>query len=210
MVVVQTYHDRVRTDVMELVPADAGKVLDMGGGIGASSAYLKATGKADHAVLVDQVANTVADGIDKAYAGNIEDPALIDRVITENGPFDTILCLDILEHLRDPWTTVRQLKTGLRPGGVMIISVPNVSHYSVVGPLLLGKFELTDAGIKDRTHLRWFTRTSAIELAAQSGMKIDCVQNNIYSRRDQLINRLAFGVLGHLLSKQVVVRAIKA
>lgn len=205
--VIPAYHDRVRHDVLDIVPAQAGRLLDFGGGIGATGAMLKATGRAGHVVLVDQVADSIAEGVDQAFVGNAEDAALIDRIQAEAGLFDTILCLDILEHLRDPWAVVRRLHQVVRPGGCIVISVPNVNHLSVVAPLVLrGRFDLKDAGVLDRTHLRWFAKHGAIELATGSGLVLEKLQSNVYGRRNKLLNWFTLGLLNRFLAVQYVVR----
>jgi SAM-dependent methyltransferase len=38
--------------------------------------------------------------------------------------FDAVLCWDVLEHLRDPASALRNMCRGLRPGGVMLVGVP--------------------------------------------------------------------------------------
>lgn len=197
----------VRRDVFGLIPERAGRLLDLGGGVGATSATLRHEGRAEHVTLVDRVAEEALPGIDAALSGNLEDPELIDRVIAEQGPFDTILCLDVLEHLYDPWAVVARLHKALSPGGVMIISVPNVNSIDVIGPLLLrGRWDLTDAGAMDRTHIRWFARHSVIELATGSGLKLEAVQPNIYGRKRQLLTRLSGGLLTRFCATQYVVR----
>lgn len=204
---VDTYHNRVRTDILGLAPQDAGRVLDLGGGIGATGAALKANGQATHVVLVDQVADTIATGVDEAYAGDLEDAGFRQRVLAESGPFDTILCLDVLEHLRDPWSTMRDIHGALEPGGCAILSLPNINHVSVVGPLVLrGRFDLVDAGVLDRTHLRWFTRPTAIELATGSGLVLETVQSNISRRLHKLANLLTCGLLNRFFAVQYVIR----
>jgi len=205
--VVSTYHDRVRVDTFDIVPQQAGRVLDFGGGIGATSAALKAAGRASHVVLADQVADTIAQGVDRAFAGNLEDLDLIDDIIAQAGPFDTILALDILEHLRDPWAVMRHLSKGVVPGGAMIISLPNVNHHSLVLPLLLkGRYDLRNAGVLDRTHLRWFAKHGVIELATSTGLVLEAEQANIFIRRHRRIDKLTFGLLTRFLALQYVVR----
>lgn len=205
------YHDRVRFDVFALVPAVAGNLLDVGGGVGATSASLKDSGRVEQITLLDQVAHASLPQIDKAFAGDLEDPALIQTAIAQRGPFDTILCLDVLEHLRDPWQVVALLGQGLKPGGSLIISLPNMNHLSVVGPLVLrGRFDLVDAGIKDRTHLRWFTRYSAEALATGSGLRLEAVQANVYSRLYRLANRFSFGLFERFFATQYVLRVSRS
>ncbi len=81
--------------------------------------------------------------------------------------FDYVLLLDVLEHLSDPFDFVRKLQPLLAPGARLIISVPNVAHWSVRFPLFfLGRFEYRSRGILDETHLFFFTRKRVRELCA--------------------------------------------
>lgn len=75
--------------------------------------------------------------------------------------YELLVLADVLEHLNDPWAALAALHSRVRPGTRLAISVPNVRHKSVVFPLLLqGRFEYAEAGIMDRTHLHFFTRSS--------------------------------------------------
>ncbi|MXO74637.1 methyltransferase domain-containing protein [Altererythrobacter aerius] len=203
------YHDLVRRDVLPLVPANAGAVLDFGGGRGATSAALCAQGRATRAVLLDQVAEHRLPGVD-GEAVDFDDHAALEDALVRNGPFDTILALDVLEHLKDPWRTVHALDRAMTDQGTMIISVPNMSAWEVVAPLLLrGRFDYEDAGIRDRTHLRWFTRHSAIALATCSGLKLQAVQANIGRRKGRYFNAATFGLLERFTAMQYVIAVKK-
>jgi 2-polyprenyl-3-methyl-5-hydroxy-6-metoxy-1,4-benzoquinol methylase len=201
------YHARVRTEVLDLVPEGPNRVLDVGGGIGASAAWLKSVGKCDHAVVVDLVADNCLPEIDAGYGGNLEDPALLQRVASEQGKMDVILCLDVLEHVTDPWAVVKHCHDILNPGGVIVTSIPNMRHYSLVLPLVFrGKFDLTDSGIRDRTHLRWFVKDTAIDLMTSSGLKLDHVEGKIYGRKKNLLNTLTLGLFREFLFLQYFIR----
>ena len=76
------------------------------------------------------------------------------------GTFEAILYGDILEHLASPQPLFHRLNQSLRPGGTVILSIPNVAHLWVRLSLLFGRFEYAQRGILDRTHLRFFTRRS--------------------------------------------------
>lgn len=166
------YHSHIRSDVLPFVPDHGGTLLDLGGGIGATALAVKERGLADKAGVIDMV--DPVDGLDFNYFGDLNNVDFLADVGNEQGPFRTILCLDILEHLVDPWTVVRQLHSMLEPGGVIVASIPNVRHISVVGPLLFkSSWQLRDEGILDRTHLRFFTQSSAIELMAQRGLELE-------------------------------------
>jgi hypothetical protein len=75
--------------------------------------------------------------------------------------FDAIVAADVLEHLKDPLSTLRQLRSFLVPeSGFFVVSLPNVAHGSVRLALLQGRFSYQELGLLDRTHLRFFTRES--------------------------------------------------
>lgn len=205
--IVGGYHDLVRADALELVPGHAGRVLDIGGGIGATSVHLKETGRADRVVVVDIVTEGFLAGVDASFSGDLNRQELFDRIATSEGKFNTILCLDVLEHLVDPWEVVRRLHGLLAPGGTMMISVPNMRHWNLVWPLFSrGSFRLADRGLLDRTHLRWFVRDTAIELATVSGLKLREVRGTLAARRWKLANALTFGLVRGLFELQYLIR----
>ena len=106
--------------------------------------------------------------------GDLEAPATREDVrrAVGDGGVDVVLCADVLEHLRDPWDTLAWLRTLLAPGGRAVISVPNVAHWTARRELLRGRFPYAQHGLFDRTHLRFFTRESARELAHRAGFAV--------------------------------------
>lgn len=88
------------------------------------------------------------------------------------GPFDAIVCGDVLEHLRDPLAALLALKAKLTPDGVIVISVPNVAHLWMRLSLLAGRFNYTDRGLLDRTHLRFFTRRTLLDFLREAGLSV--------------------------------------
>ncbi len=86
--------------------------------------------------------------------------------------FDLVLLQDVLEHLRRPEALLADCKELLRPGGQVVISVPNVANVTVRVGLLFGRFEYKPRGILDRTHLRFFTRQSARRFLRENGFEI--------------------------------------
>ena len=89
------------------------------------------------------------------------------------GAFDAIICADVLEHLRDPCGALRRLRSLLAPAGWMIVSVPNVAHWSVRLRLLAGRFDYQPSGVLDEGHLRFFTRGTARQLMSQAGLTVE-------------------------------------
>jgi SAM-dependent methyltransferase len=89
------------------------------------------------------------------------------------GPFDAVVCGDVIEHLSDPQRALVALAGHLAPTGVVVVSVPNVAHLWVRLSLLVGRFEYADRGILDRTHLRFFTRATFLRLLREAGLGVE-------------------------------------
>lgn len=166
------YYGFVRQEIAPMLPAHAARVLEVGCGNGATLAWLKATGRCQQTIGLEysheasQIARTQLDQVIEGDAEQMD--------LSTLGQFDLILCLDVLEHLRDPWQLLRKLKQQLSPQGQIIISVPNIQHHSVVLPLLFrGQWRYQAAGILDQTHLRFFTQDTAQELLQQAGFAIE-------------------------------------
>jgi SAM-dependent methyltransferase len=207
-----TYFGCVRTEILPLLPSRMERVLEIGCGSGATLSYLKATGQAGWTAGVELFPEAAAEArqrLDYLVEGNIETMDLD----LEPGSIDAILCLDVLEHLFDPWAVVRKLDRLLRPGGVLIASIPNVRHVQVLVPLLLrGRWDYVDAGLLDRTHVRFFVRSTAIDLMECSGLEVDAIDSTgPLTRRPvlALLNRLTFSVFRGFLDYQYLIRARK-
>ena len=98
---------------------------------------------------------------------------LVDAVPLLAGPFDAMVYGDVLEHLSDPLEVLVALDPLLADDGIVVASVPNVAHLWVRLGLLAGRFDYTDRGILDRTHLRFFTRRSFRGLLTAAGLVVD-------------------------------------
>jgi hypothetical protein len=83
-----------------------------------------------------------------------------------------VLLLDVLEHLHDPLATLRAASARLAPGGKVIVSVPNVTHCALALQLLQGKFQYTEQGLLDRTHLHLFDRAALEALLADANLTV--------------------------------------
>ena len=89
--------------------------------------------------------------------------------------FDWILMADVLEHLPDPLGTLERYLYSLKPGGRVIISLPNFAVWDNRMRVLFGRFDYTDSGVLDRTHLRFFTFRSAKRMVTEAGLSIERV-----------------------------------
>lgn len=78
--------------------------------------------------------------------------------------FDVITFGDVLEHLYDPWRIIKNCQNILKEDGKILVSIPNISHLSVILNLIRGKFDYTNSGILDNTHIRFFTKESVLQM----------------------------------------------
>ncbi len=96
---------------------------------------------------------------------------------TPDGPFEVIIFADILEHLTDPAAVFQHFTALLAPGGLVVVSLPNVAHWYVRLSLLRGRFDYSERGILDRTHLRFFTLRTARRFLGDAGLRIECLES---------------------------------
>ncbi|MBA2281278.1 MAG: methyltransferase domain-containing protein, partial [Acidimicrobiia bacterium] len=167
------YVDVDRSEMIPFVPVGARRVLDVGCGYGAFGAALKAA-RPDIVVWgiepAVEPAGHAASRLDQVVVGSYPDD------LSPEERFDCIVFNDVLEHVVDPWAVLQRTLPHLRPGGRVVASVPNVRHWSVIWSLArAGRWTYRDAGILDRTHLRFFTRSTMIELFADSGYHVEQV-----------------------------------
>ncbi|MBV9405207.1 MAG: class I SAM-dependent methyltransferase [Acidobacteriaceae bacterium] len=152
------------------------RVLDVGCGTG-SLTVIANRGKGNRVVGLepDSGRSAVARtrGIE-TFCGYLDD-----EFIRANGQFDVIVFSDVLEHLASPNEMLKRAMDGLRPGGIILASVPNVAHWSLRLKLLFGRFDYTDTGLCDATHLRWFTEQSIKGLFLAQGLEILDVRHTV-------------------------------
>jgi len=79
---------------------------------------------------------------------------------------------DTLEHLRDPWHVLSRIRKSLPGDGCIVACIPNAQHWSVQARLNSGAFRYEQAGLLDRSHLRWFTRLTIVEMFHAAGFRI--------------------------------------
>ena len=120
------------------------------------------------------------------------------------GSFDCVSFNHVLEHMVDPWQALRATKERLAPGGVIVGELPNVRHLPFLVDLALrGRFDYVDSGLLDRTHLRFFTRSSAHDLFTSSGYEVEsftpvvAMGNARFPRTSRIVAR-AIGDLSYM------------
>ena len=169
-------HSVVNHDLLALMPATAQRVVEVGCMHGALARAFRATkNPAVHYTGIDidaDYAAVAAASCDRALPGDIE--AFDDTHFASLFPSDCWAFGDCLEHLRDPWRLLKRIRAGIdAERGVLVACIPNAQHWSVQMRLATGLFRYEDSGLLDRTHIRWFTRITMIELFAATGWRVE-------------------------------------
>lgn len=171
------YYDSLNHDLLARLPTDARRVLEPGCGAGALARAYRQRNPAAHYTGVEKAqaqARQATTTCTNVVHGDIESAACwqaLDRLRAEEG-WDLIVCGDVLEHLLDPLRALAELRLRSTLGGRCIACIPNIGHVSIVQQLLRAQWHYTDAGLLDRTHLRFFTQPTMIELFRQAGWNV--------------------------------------
>jgi 2-polyprenyl-3-methyl-5-hydroxy-6-metoxy-1,4-benzoquinol methylase len=197
------YYHFVRREIQPLLPDVPSRILDVGAGAGATLKWLKTlypSAETTGVELNSALSDELRQNADIAIIGDIG--AAFARLAT----YDLILLLDVLEHVSDAKGTLELLVGLLRPGGNVIVSVPNISHLSVSVPLLLRRqFTYQDAGILDRTHRTFFVEETAVKLLNDANLVVTKgLVSGLAGPKSNLIDRLSFGFLRHHLARQYI------
>ena len=106
----ERYFHHARREIEPLLPAHAGQVLEVGCGSGATLAWLKNSGRCTRTTgieIYEAVAEQARARVDELHVGDAE--SLVAQTFIPES-FDMVLCLDVLEHLVDPWAFVGRVR----------------------------------------------------------------------------------------------------
>ncbi len=200
----EAYFAGARRDYVDALPNDPGAaVLELGCGAGATGALALQAGKCATYVgieMFEAVAAKAEQLLTRVHVGDVATMTLP----YEGGSFDALICSEVLEHLVDPAAVLRQLVKLVKPGGLILASSPNISHWRIVSQLVCGRFEYAREGPMDYTHLRWFTPFEFRRLFERSGVEVDVLQP--VGGRHGLSGWLSEQPLGHLWWYQIDLR----
>lgn len=208
----QDYFSSARHEIVDLLPKFSQRVLEIGCGSGQTLEMLKNKQFCAETVGIELFATAADEArsrVDAVYCMDVEIGPLPEQI----GKFDLILLLDVLEHLVDPWTFLRHLKDKyLAVDGKIIISLPNARHFSLVLPLLRGRFDYVERGLLDKSHLRFFTKDSAAKLLKGAGLNIEAIKPtslDLHLNSGKL-NAITLGLFSEFITSQYIFRAVAA
>lgn len=165
------YYAQSREEILQLIPNNTRLVLDVGCGDGSFGMSVKKTINAEvwGIELNSEAASIARTRIDNILVGDVS------KVITDlpDSKFDCVVFNDVLEHLVDPFTVLLKIKNKLTAEGVIVCSLPNIRFIFTLYQLLVKKqWRYEDAGVLDKTHLRFFTKRSIMDTLEALGYKV--------------------------------------
>jgi 2-polyprenyl-3-methyl-5-hydroxy-6-metoxy-1,4-benzoquinol methylase len=191
------YYNFDRKELIKYIPEGAKRILDIGCGAGSFGELIKCRKSVEvwGVEKVAEVAHEARRKLDRVIVGNIES----DDVELPLNYYDCVVFNDVIEHLVDPWSTLKRIKRHLVNKGTVIASIPNVRYWDNVKRLVLSKeWNYTEAGILDKGHLRFFTIKGIEKLFAQCGLElisVEGINRREFTWRFKLLNLL----LNHFL-----------
>jgi len=156
--------------VVEIIPPGLKIALDVGCSGGGLGYYLKSQLNFQEVVGIEysqKAAQKANQFLDKVYTG---DACAVKLPNKFKNHFDIIIYADVLEHLYNPWKVIYRHKQYLKKGGYILASIPNLKNLYIILNLLMGRFDYTQLGLLDRTHIRFFTGDTAVEMFVKQGL----------------------------------------
>jgi hypothetical protein len=167
-------NDIHNVDVLGFMGKNYANVVEVGSSSGALA-------KAYHAI--NPACCYTGIEIDKDYAqaskkhcnrvilGNVE--TLSEAVFAKLDGAQCWVFADALEHLYDPWKLLARIKASAAPGVEIVACIPNAQHWGIQTCLNSGQFVYQNSGLLDRTHIRWLTRITILEMFRSSGYQVE-------------------------------------
>jgi len=166
-------HDNHNPDLLKVIPAESKFLVEVGCSSGAlAREFKKISPSCDYlGIEIDSdYASLAKRYCDHTQVLNIEEAD--DEFFEDNSFRDCWIFGDTLEHFKDPWKILKKIRHVIPSNGCVVSCIPNAQHWSVQARLNIGNFRYEDSGLLDRTHLRWFTKTTMIEMFDEAGFTI--------------------------------------
>jgi methionine biosynthesis protein MetW len=186
----RAHPDDAHSLLMRLIPPSS-RVLELGCATGYLSGYMEqALGCRVTGMELDSAAAAIAaQRCAEVYTADLDAPDAL-APARASAPYDVLLAAAVLEHLKNPVRLLQDAKPLLEPDACVIISLPNMAHWSVRLRLMRGQFDYSDYGIMDRTHLHFYTVKTGRALLEEQGFVVESF-HIAGSGLQNLINRSA-------------------
>lgn len=169
----RAHPDDAHSLLMRLVPPNS-RVLELGCATGYLSGYMEsALGCRVTGLEFDAASADIARArASEVYTADRDAPKALDPA-RASAPYDVLFAAAVLEHLKDAPGLLRRVRPLLNAGARVIVSLPNIAHWSVRLNLLRGRFDYADYGIMDRTHLHFYTLRTGRALLEDNGYTVE-------------------------------------
>lgn len=189
-----SYYDNLNETIFSFIEPGSQRICEFGCGGGAMAKAIRSMNPSVHYVgleLMVEPLDRARQFLDVALCRDLNlmgewhsDPEMATAL--PHGSFNHAIFGDVLEHLLDPESVVRQAADRLVSGGTLLACIPNVQHWSVFVQLIRGKWPRQDSGLFDRTHIRWFTLNDMVELMEQAGLVVEHVTARSFEAADSI------------------------
>lgn len=183
-------HEHSNPDLLRLIPTSSRYVIEVGCSSGALARDFKKSNPDVHyfGIEIDaEYAEWARRHCDEVVALDIQSEG--DAFWASQTHRDCWVFGDVLEHLYDPWAMLRKIREVIPRHGSVVACIPNMQHWSIQARLCIGDLRYQDSGLMDRTHLRWFSRQTIVEMFTQTGFAVKAGVPRIFAepQRDKFI-----------------------
>ena len=179
-------HEQHNPELLTLIPINSKNLIEIGCSSGALAREFKKISNDCHWLGIEidpSYANMANRYCDKTIVLNIENAN--DDFWEETKNADCWIFGDVLEHLKDPWEILKSIRSNISNTGSVVACIPNAQHWTLQAKLSIGDFRYEASGLLDKTHIRWFTRQTIIEMFDQAGFQIEAGMPRIFNQPDQ-------------------------
>jgi len=178
--------DIYNQQLFDLIPDTLQSIIEIGSGSGVLAKAIKHRSPATHyiGIELDPEYSTLSSRYcDLVLTDNIETPSeeLRNYIQTTSA----IVFSDVLEHLYNPWQTLKFLRSEISKECSIYASIPNIQHWSIIFGLISGNFDYADSGLLDRTHIRFFTKKTIISMFNDCGFEVKSISPRIFNFPEQ-------------------------
>ena len=178
--------DIYNQQLFDIIPETLQSIIEIGSGSGVLAQAIKHRTPATQYIGVEldpEYASLSSRYCDVVLTDNIEKPSeeLRNYIQTTSA----IVFSDVLEHLYNPWQTLKFLRSEISKECSIYASIPNIQHWSIIFGLISGNFNYTDSGLLDRTHIRFFTKSTIISMFNDCGFEVKSISPRIFNFPEQ-------------------------
>jgi ubiquinone biosynthesis O-methyltransferase len=162
-------HRHVLDVLAGLRSGGAKRVLDLGCGNGYFAKEMARIGF--EVVAIDSSTSGIELAQREASPVRFEVASVYDDIVRNYGRFDAVVSTEVVEHLYDPRTFVRNAFTALEEGGTLVLSTPYHGYLKNLALAITGKMDGHFTALWDHGHIKFFSRSTMTQLLEEAGFE---------------------------------------